>query len=296
MDFSLLAKQIEEKGIPCLRDEPMAKHCSFRIGGPAALMALPRTEAELVWLWGLTENPLVLGKGTNLLVTDKPLSRLVIQTSGLDGIQGQGNRIWAGAGASLARIALFALEQGLTGLEFAHGIPGSLGGALLMNAGAYGGEMAQVASMTRYLDEEGVLRQALGPDQGFAYRESAFSQKDCVILGGELSLQPGDKEKIRAQMEALMEKRRTSQPLDRPSAGSTFKRPAQGYAAALIDQAGLKGYAVGGAQVSEKHAGFVINRGGASFEDVLRLMAHIQKTVFDRSGVELTPEVRIIGG
>ena len=296
MNYSLLAKEIQARGIRCLEREPMSRHTSFRIGGEVAVLALPSTEAELRWLCGLTEAPLVFGNGSNLLVTDAPLARLAIKTTEMRDIHAEGSHIQAAAGALLSRVALFAADRGLEGLAFAHGIPGTLGGAILMNAGAYGGEMAQVAVKTRYLDEKLQLCQAFGTQQGFAYRESAFSKGNKVILGAELALQPGDPAAIRAQMEELMQQRRSSQPLDKPSAGSTFKRPRTGYAAALIDQAGLKGCRIGGAQVSEKHAGFVINTGSATCSDVLRLMEHIQKTVYEHSGVELTPEVRMIGG
>ncbi|MFR3956786.1 MAG: UDP-N-acetylmuramate dehydrogenase, partial [Oscillospiraceae bacterium] len=189
-----------------------------------------------------------------------------------------------------------ALGYGLAGLEFSHGIPGSLGGAVSMNAGAYGGEMKDVVVSTRYLDHDLNLCEAEGAAHDFGYRHSVFSDTDCVVLGSTLALTPGDPAEIRARMLDLSERRRSRQPLDLPSAGSTFKRPAGGYAAALIDAAGLKGYAVGGAQVSEKHAGFVVNRGGATFDDVLRLMDHIRSEVLRTSGVELEPEVKIIRG
>ncbi len=296
MDYSVLVNRIRARGITCLENEPMRRHTTFRIGGEVAVLALPKNEEELIWLCGLTEDPLILGNGSNLLVSDAPLQRLAIKTTELREMRAEKNRIFAGAGVQLARVASFAADHSLTGLEFAHGIPGTLGGAILMNAGAYGGEMVQVMRKTRYLDENLQICEAEGEAQGFAYRESIFSKRNCVILGGEMELSAGDPAEIRGKMDELMQKRKTSQPLDRPSAGSTFKRPKTGYAAALIDQAGLKGCSVGGAQVSEKHAGFVINTGGATFSDVLQLMAHIQKTVFEFSGVELTPEVRIIGG
>ena len=181
------------------------------------------------------------------------------------------------------------------GLEFAHGIPGSLGGAVSMNAGAYGGEMKDVVVSTRYLDGELRLCEAYGSAHDFGYRHSAFSDTDCVLLGSTLALTPGDPADIQARMRDLSGRRRSSQPLDLPSAGSTFKRPVGGYAAALIDQAGLKGYTVGGAQVSEKHAGFVVNVGGATARDMLELMRQIEQRVFEQTGVQLEPEVRILG-
>ena len=242
--------------------------------------------------------PLLIGNGTNLLVTDGNVDRIVVQMGErmADVERADATHLRAGAGIPLARLAQAALGYGLAGLEFAHGIPGSLGGAVSMNAGAYGGEMKDVVAATRYLDHDLNLREAVGAEHDFGYRHSVFSDTDCVVLGSTLALTPGDPEEIRARMMDLSERRRSRQPLDLPSAGSTFKRPAEGYAAALIDAAGLKGYAVGGAQVSEKHAGFVVNRGGATFDDVLRLMDHIRSEVLRTSGVELEPEVKIIRG
>ena len=242
--------------------------------------------------------PLLIGNGTNLLITDGDVDRIVVQMGErmADVAHTDATHLRAGAGIPLARLAQAALGYGLAGLEFAHGIPGSLGGAVSMNAGAYGGEMKDVVVSTRYLDHDLSLCEAVGAAHDFGYRHSVFSDTDCVVLGSTLALTPGDPAEIRARMLDLSERRRSRQPLDLPSAGSTFKRPAGGYAAALIDAAGLKGYAVGGAQVSEKHAGFVVNRGGATFDDVLRLMDHIRSEVLRTSGVELEPEVKIIRG
>ena len=284
------------------RDVPMSRHTSFRIGGPARRMAFPESREQLVILLGLAEEcgvqPFLLGRGTNLLVSDRGLDTLVIKTAErmtsirrLDDVT-----LEADVGVLLSRLAVYAQQAGLAGLEFAHGIPGSLGGAVSMNAGAYGGEMKDVVVSTRYLDHDLNLCEAEGAAHDFGYRHSVFSDTDCVVLGSTLALTPGDPAEIRARMLDLSERRRSRQPLDLPSAGSTFKRPAGGYAAALIDAAGLKGYAVGGAQVSEKHAGFVVNRGGATFDDVLRLMDHLRSEVLRTSGVELEPEVKIIRG
>ena len=195
----------------------------------------------------------------------------------------------------LSRLANFALANSLTGLEFAHGIPGSLGGAVTMNAGAYDGEMKQVVVSTVCLTASGELEQVRGQAQDFSYRRSTFSDGRRLILGASLRLRPGDPTAIRARMEELSARRKEKQPLEYPSAGSTFKRPEGQFAAALIDRCGLKGCAVGGAQVSEKHAGFVINRGGATCGDVLRLIEHIQQTVFRQTGVALEPEVKLLG-
>ena len=281
-----------------LENEPMSRHCSFRIGGACDAMLLPSSiedvEAVCALLAECGEKPFLMGNGTNLLVTDAPLHRIVLRMgedfSRIDPVNGTALR--AESGATLSRLALFAAAHGLAGLEFAHGIPGTLGGAVSMNAGAYGGEMKDVVTSVTYLDKDLFLRET--DDAGFSYRRSRFSDTDCIVLGAKISLHEDDPDAIRERMRSLAERRRSSQPLDMPSAGSTFKRPAGGYAAALIDEAGLKGYTVGGAQVSEKHAGFVVNRGGACFDDVLRLIEHIQSEVYRVSGIELEPEVKII--
>ena len=240
----------------------------------------------------------LMGKGTNLLVADGGLDAVVVRLGEAISEAGllPGDRVRAGAGISLAKLAVFAADAGLSGLEFAHGIPGSLGGAVFMNAGAYGGEMKDVLQSAELALPDGTVREVPAQELELSYRHSALEGSGALVTAATLKLTPAQPEDIRARMRELMEKRRASQPLDLPSAGSTFKRPAGGYAAALIDQAGLKGFAIGGAQVSEKHAGFVVNRGGATFEDVLRLMAHIEKTVFEKSGIRLEPEVRILKG
>jgi len=278
----------------------MQNHTSFRIGGPVGAMLFPAGEDALIRavqqleLIGCT--PLLIGNGSNLLAADDPIDRVVIKTH--DGLSGceqiDGRTIYVSSGTLLSRAAVFAQGLGLTGLEFAHGIPGTLGGALVMNAGAYGGEMAQVTAEVRYLDDFRTQRTASGEELAFSYRHSRFSGTNDVILGAVLTLAPGDPMEIQARMEELAAKRRTSQPLNLPSAGSTFKRPTGGYAAALIDEAGLKGFAMGGAQVSEKHAGFIVNRGGATCDDVRRLMAHVQETVLQQSGIALEPEVQLV--
>ena len=280
-----------------LEGEPMARHCSFRIGGKCDAMLLPSSAEETAELCRLLaaagERPFLMGNGTNLLVTDRPFHRVVIRMGDrFARAEVRDDRLTAQAGITLAQLAVTAARAGLAGLEFAHGIPGSFGGAVSMNAGAYGGEMKDVVTDLVYLDEELTLRETREP--GFSYRHSRFSDSGCVILSGTVKLTPDDGDAVRERMHALMDRRRASQPLELPSAGSTFKRPAGGYAAALIDQAGLRGYAVGGAQVSEKHAGFVVNRGGATFDDVVRLMEHIREEVFRQSGIMLEPEVKII--
>ncbi len=289
-------------GLEMHENEPMSAHCSFRIGGPARLMACPASGAEAAALLRLlreADAPVeLMGKGTNLLVADEGLDAVVVRLG--EAISGAellpGDRVRAGAGISLAKLAVFAAEAGLSGLEFAHGIPGSLGGAVFMNAGAYGGEMKDVLESAEIALPDGTLREVPAEELELSYRHSALEGSGALVTAATVKLTPAEPEAIRARMRELMEKRRASQPLDMPSAGSTFKRPVGGYAAALIDQAGLKGFAIGGAEVSEKHAGFVINRGGATFDDVLRLMEHIQKTVLEKSGVRLEPEVRILKG
>ena len=284
-------------GLTVRENEPMRSHCSFRIGGPADVFCEPGTEAELCALYRfLTEQgvvPAVIGNGTNLLVHDEGVRGVTVHLSeALGSIRREGNRLYAQAGATLAKIAVFAKEQGLAGLEFAHGIPGSLGGAVMMNAGAYGGEMKDVVTSVRYLDESGNICETAEP--GFSYRHSRFTGSRCVILGAVLELKPDTQENIHGRMLSLWAKRSAGQPLEKPSAGSTFKRPATGYAAAMIEQAGLKGLSVGGAQVSEKHAGFVINTGSATFADVTALMAKITDAVYEKFGVTLEPEVKIL--
>jgi len=301
-DYDLLIREARARfpGLALRENEPMRAHCSFRIGGEASAMAFPASVGETAALCAYLREkgvrPLVIGNGTNLLVTDSPLRRFVITMSeAMSAAERRGESgVYALCGVSLAKLALFCAHRGLTGLEFAHGIPGTLGGAVSMNAGAYGGEMKQLVRSVSYLDENSVVRERSGEELGMSYRHSAFSDTDEVILGGALALGQGNADEILEKMRGLSEKRRSAQPLDKPSAGSTFKRPKQGYAAALIEEAGLKGFAIGGAQVSEKHAGFVINTGNARFDDVIRLMDHIRETVLARTGVELEPEVKII--
>ena len=299
MDF--VFEQLNKAGIALRLEEPLQLHTSFRIGGPVQAMLFPQGEAQLIQaLTCLKEagcTPLLIGNGSNLLAADGPISRVIVKTH--DGV-GEIRRldesgIYVSAGALLSRAAVFARDLGLSGLEFAHGIPGTLGGAVVMNAGAYGGEMAHVIETVDFLDEESMTRMTLGEDAlDFSYRHSRFSHKNHAILGAKLALHPADPREIQARMEELSQRRKASQPLHLPSGGSTFKRPKEGYAAALIDEAGLKGYRIGGAEVSKKHAGFVVNAGGATCEDVLRLMDHIRETVFLRTGITLEPEIQLI--
>jgi len=303
-------------GIPALelrRDEPMARHTTFQVGGPVPVMALPKDEGEAQTVLHIAAmefgiRPFFMGKGSNLLVSDAGADLLVVKAyDGLDRLELLPGGEWpgyqtilAGSGVSLARLSNFALEHGLTGLEFAHGIPGSVGGGVYMNAGAYGGELGQVVSSVSAvgLPCEEDVRRYVNPQ--FSYRHSRFQEQDEFILRACFTLKPGNPAEIRAKMDDFAQRRREKQPLEYPSAGSTFKRPAPAdgrpvYAAALIDQCGLKGLAVGGAQVSEKHAGFVINRGGASCRDILELIAQVRERVFRETGITLEPEVRCLG-
>ena len=287
-------------GLSVLREEPMSAHTTFRIGGSARRMAKVSTCEELSALLTLAHEQgypyLLLGNGSNLLVSDAGIDALVIHTGALQQVERlSDDTLYAQAGVSLAKLAVFAMKHSLTGLEFAHGIPGSLGGAVCMNAGAYGGEMKQIVrEVTAWLPERGVCTMTLD-ELALSYRHSYFSDHEGVVLGAKLQLSAGDENAIRAQMEDLIGRRREKQPLEYPSAGSFFKRPEGHFAGALIEQCGLKGASVGGAQVSEKHAGFVINTGNATCEDVLALMRKVQKTVFEQTGVQLEPEVRMIG-
>lgn len=284
-----------------VEEEPMSRHTSFRIGGPARRMAFPTTGAQMVLLMSFAAEcgarPLVIGKGTNLLCPDEGLDRLVVETSGLSRLEmgTEPDTVLAEAGVSLARLADFACKAGLTGLEFAHGIPGSVGGGVCMNAGAYGGEMKQVVSGVSVLFPEEGVKFLSGEEMDFGYRHSLLTDHpEAVVLHALFRLTPGDPEAIREQMRDLASRRKASQPLEWPSAGSTFKRPEGYFAGTLIDQCGLKGLTVGGAQVSEKHAGFVINRGGATCADVEALIRQIQERVQEQAGVRLEPEVKIL--
>ncbi len=281
-------------------DEPMKEHTSFRIGGRVSAMFFPASGEELASLsralHRLGVRPLVIGNGTNLLVEDGQLDIIVIKThGGLTAIRQDGAQaLTAECGVTLARLAVFAQERGLKGLEFAHGIPGTLGGAVMMNAGAYGGEMRDVVVKTLSISPDGTETVTEGEAHAFSYRHSCFQDAGETVVSSVVKLNTGDPAEIKRSMEELAKKRRSSQPLNLPSAGSTFKRPEGGYAAALIEAAGLKGFAVGGAMVSEKHSGFVVNRGGATFSDVLAVMEHVRETVYKQSGIRLEPEVKII--
>ena len=281
------------------REVPLSRHTSFRIGGPARRMAFPTSREQLVILMGLAEScgvkPFLLGRGTNLLVDDRGLDTLVIKTAEHMTAVRQLDEatLEADAGILLNHLAVYAQQHGLSGLEFAHGIPGTLGGAICMNAGAYGGEMRQVVTEVTALLPEGV-RRFTAEEAAFGYRRSAFLDTEAVVLGARLRLTPDDPAAIRRRMDDLMARRRQSQPLEYPSAGSTFKRPVGAFAAALIDQCGLRGYRHGGAAVSEKHCGFVVNLGGATCADVLALCDEVRAIVKEKTGYELEKEIRVV--
>ena len=281
------------------KDEPLKDYLSFRVGGPCDCMVTPRTREELALaLRTCREKEIpffILGNGTNVIAPDEGYRGAVIRI-GKDfaRISCEGETLRAGSGALLSAVSKKAYENSLTGLEFAGGIPGSIGGGIVMNAGAYGGELKQVVTKVTAMDPEGNIHTYSGEECGFGYRTSIFQQNGQIVLEAEFSLRPGDPAEILAVMEDLMNRRNTKQPLNYPSAGSTFKRPEGYFAGKLIEDSGLKGVSVGGAAVSELHAGFVINKGGATASDILELMELIRNTVYDNYHVMLQPEVRII--
>ncbi len=277
-------------------NEPMAKHTTFRAGGSASFFVTPCTEEQLVRLMKELKGVphMVMGNGSNLLFADCGYQGVVIQIgSKFSEIRVEGNDIVAHSGALLSKVSNVALENGLGGMEFASGIPGSLGGAVVMNAGAYGREMKDVVTLSTCVGESGNILEIT--DHNFSYRHSYFSNKNLLVLKTVIHLQPRSKDDIRAEMTELNRRRKEKQPLEYPSAGSTFKRPEGYFAGKLIEDAGLKGFKIGGAMVSEKHAGFVINYDRATATDILNLMEHIKREVYMRFGVELEPEVKIVG-
>ena len=285
---------------PLLPAEPMTKHTSFHIGGPAELMAQPQSEAELQSLLLKAAEAAVpvtlVGNGSNLLVRDKGIRGLVIKLgSMLREIKVSGNVLTFGSGVSLAQASKKAAELGLSGMEFAVGIPGSIGGAVYMNAGAYDGEMSKVVKSVRVMDAAGEVSELSAGELDFGYRHSALQGSSKIVTSVTVELAAGDKQAIAEKMADFSNRRITKQPLELPSAGSMFKRPPGYFAGTLIDQTGLKGYTVGGAQVSTKHAGFVVNIGGATAADVLKLISDVQEKVFAAHGVHLEPEVLVLG-
>ena len=300
MNNELLIKFAKETEIPFSENEMLSAHTTFKIGGPAEVFASPQNAGQVsAAVRFCKENGVKLfplGKGSNLLVSDEGASGIVLhfgrdmsETRLLDE-----ETIYCEAGASLAKLCSFALEKSLTGLEFAYGIPGSVGGAVFMNAGAYGGEIKDVILSAEHIDENGERGVFEGDALEMSYRHSVYGSKKYIITSAVFRLKKGDKAEIKVKMDELIGKRFDKQPMDKPSAGSTFKRPEGAFASALIDQCGLKGFTVGGAQVSEKHAGFVINKGGATCADVLELIERVQNKVKTDTGFTLEPEVEIL--
>ncbi len=280
-------------------EEPLAKHTSLRIGGPAEAMIFPKNKGELAEILNKSSlwdtKPVILGAGTNVLAPDEGLRGLTVCLKDcLDGLERlDDTHIRCMAGVTMARASVFAAAQSLSGLEFAHGIPGTLGGGVYMNAGAYGGCMGDVVREVELLDRMGNTHILCAKEMDFSYRHSCLEDRDLIVVSAVLELVPGEEEAIRARMKELQAKRIASQPLNYPSAGSAFKRPQGGYAAALIQEAGLKGFRVGGAGISEKHAGFAVNLGGATAKDMRALLQEVARRVEANSGILLEPEIRI---
>lgn len=283
-----------------LDDEPLARHTSFRLGGPADAIVLPQDLDQLRRVLELARRldiPIfVLGNGTNLIVRDKGIRGLVVKTTGgFQDLRFRGPAVWAGAGLSLAELSSACADRSLTGLEFAEGIPGTVGGAVVMNAGAYDGEMAQLVSGVQFVGYDGTVELYDGQAMRFGYRSSALQDRPVIVTGAQFTLKGGDHEDIRARMIDLSERRRQRQPLHLPSAGSVFRRPPGHFAGKLIQDAGMQGARVGGATVSLKHAGFIVNDGGATASDVLALIHLVQEKVKESFGVELQVEVKVVG-
>ena len=280
-------------------NEPMSKHTSFRIGGPAEVMAFPKNAEELAGLLKtsalLDIKPAILGAGTNVLAPDAGLQGLVICLKDcMGGMEQVGeNSVRIGAGVTMSRAAIFAAGLGLGGMEFAHGIPGTVGGGVYMNAGAYGGQIADICTSVDVMSMDGIVNTLTAAEMCFSYRHSRLEDEQGIVVSAVFTLEKKPEQEIRGYMQELMNKRKASQPLDLPSAGSAFKRPVGGYAAALIDQAGLKGFQIGGAAVSEKHAGFVVNVDSATANDVQELLCRVAQKVYENSGIHIEPEVRI---
>ncbi len=298
-DISALIGALQGQQIPFLEQEPLSRHTTFRIGGPAAVFCLPETPAQMLRTAELCREygvrTYLLGNGSNTLFADEGFDGAVICTVDLrTPITVTGTTVSAAAGASLAAVCREAQKAGLTGLEFAYGIPGTVGGAVYMNAGAYGGELKQVLSRVTFLDRGLHLETLPVEELALGYRTSRFETDGGCILEATFQLQPGDPQAIEARMQELMARRREKQPLEMPSAGSTFKRPEGAFAGQLIEQAGLRGFSVGGAAVSTKHCGFVVNTGGATCADVIRLTDEIQKIVEEKTGYHLSREIRVV--
>ncbi len=297
--YGLLENESKKGSLEFCLDFPLFKACSFKIGGPCAVAIYPKNEEALAFAVNTcTDNDikyLVIGNGSNVLFSDKGYNGAVIFTSQMTAIEFDGDTVTVGCGHSLTRLSSIARDRGLCGLQFAYGIPGSVGGAVYMNAGAFGGEMKDVVTSVRYFDPKTRRFGEYRSDElDFSYRHSIFEHEDKIIVSAKIKLSQGEHEAIKAEMDDIMARRRDKQPLEYPSAGSTFKRYPGYFTAKLIDDAGLKGYSVGGAQVSEKHAGFVINKDNATCEDVLGLVSLIKKRIYELNGINIECEVRII--
>ena len=296
-----LLQKLEQEKLEHRQNVPLAPYTTFKIGGPCPVMILPHSGRETALAVSLCREAdvpfLFLGSGSNVLVSDRgfPGAVILFQRNFAEISLLDGTTVYAQAGASLMRVCAFARDHGLAGLEFAYGIPASVGGAVYMNAGAYGGEIRDVLAYADYLEEDGTAARRDNAALDFSYRHSFFTGRALPVLGAAFSLRPGDPETIRREMDEIYARRKEKQPLEYPSAGSTFKRPDGAYAAQLIEECGLKGLQVGGAQVSEKHSGFLINRGGATCRDVLELIRRVQETVREKTGFSLEREVRLIG-
>lgn len=295
-----ICRQLEKENIYFLTDEPMKNHTSFRIGGPAKILSEPGSEDEIMFLKTICERfeipYCIIGNGSNLLVSDDGYDGVIIKLGKrFADIEVFENRITAKAGALLGSVAKAAADNGLSGLECESGIPGSLGGAIVMNAGAYGGEMKDIVVKTTYISKNGNIESVCGEKHKFSYRKSIFEENNLTVLSSVMLFKPEKKDIIYEKMTELNKKRREKQPLEYPSCGSTFKRPEGYFAAALIEQAGLKGYSIGGAQVSKKHSGFIVNKEAASAQDVLKLVDYIKNEVYRQYGVELECEMKMLG-
>lgn len=299
--YESVIKKAKELELQVIENAPMSKYTSFKAGGNAPVLIIPDSISKLKellkFLKSMNIKPLVIGNGTNILISDNGFNGVIIKMGvGLSQISlVDETTIYCEAGASLKSICMFALEHSLSGLEFAYGIPGTLGGAVLMNAGAYGGEMKDVLFECTHMDTDGNMEKLSREQLELSYRHSAYTDNEGTVISALLKLKKADKAEIKASMDDKLQRRKDKQPLEFSSAGSTFKRPEGYYAGALIEDCNLKGYSIGGAQVSEKHAGFVINKGDATANDIISLIKHIQKTVYDKHGVMLETEVKIYG-
>lgn len=296
--FKELSEIVGEENI--IENEPLSRHTSFKIGGPARYFLTPKDEEGIVRTVSVCREKnipfYVIGNGSNLLVSDRGYDGVIIRFTGLKEIKTEGEKIYVQAGASLAAAANEALKNSLAGFEFAAGIPGTAGGALVMNAGAYGGEMSHVTESARVLDKDGNIIMLTNEELDFSYRNSVVSKKGYYALSAVIKLEhTDDMEAVRAKMQEFAVKRREKQPLEYPSAGSTFKRPEGHFAGKLIMDAGLSGYSIGGACISEKHCGFIINKGGATADNVIELINFTKKTVKEKFGVEIEPEIKMLG-